>query len=224
MSTIDEKLTIKMREITGLTIQSSFHLGIEKCGVGGRIWKSGLAFCQFVEQYKMNFDNKSIIELGAGTGLSSIITLKSSKPKKLIITDVDQGCLKAIKQNIEINKSILNCERTEIRVENVNFGKDEDLNRIIKENVEGFDYVIGTDLIYGDYLVPLLTKGIDKLSYKKGCQIVLILNTIFPEVNEFIENIKKSGKFCVRVVEAEEMDDIFYKIKIFFIQRRKYCN
>ena len=215
---VDSAFNPKVMSICGLDIQSSFDFGITNCGVGGRIWKSAIAFCSFITKYNINFSNKSIIELGAGTGLCGM-AIAQYNPGKVLITDYDPGCIETIKQNVILNKEKVKVNAIETDI--LNFGNEEQLNIIQQKYPEGFDYVIGTDLIYAEKVIEFLITGIDKLSYKKGCQIILVLNNIFPEVEIFIKNLLKTGKFCVREFNAEEMDEMFYKITIFFIQVKK---
>ena len=56
---VDEAYNPKVKSICGLDIQSSFALDVEKCGVGGRIWKAAIAFVDMIEKYDMTFKDKS---------------------------------------------------------------------------------------------------------------------------------------------------------------------
>lgn len=215
---VDETYSDKVKSINDLNVQSSFDLDVEKCGVGGRIWKSAIAFADMVKRYDMSFRDKTIIEIGAGTGLCGLAAALSS-PSKVVITDIDPGCLKTIQLNVDLNETKI--EKSNIVVEKLNFGNDKNLDEIVAANPEGFDYVIGTDIVYGQDLIPLLIKGLNKLSFKEGCQIILVLNTIFPEVEMFFDELKKTERYSVRTFEAVEMDDMYYKINVFFIKVKK---
>ena len=215
---VDETYSDKVKSVCGLNVQSSFDLEVEKCGVGGRIWKSAIAFSDMVKRYEMSFTDKSIIEIGAGTGLCGLATCLTT-PKKVIITDIDPGCIETIKLNIELNKEQINNES--IEVQKLHFGNEDSLNEIIQANPEGFDYIIGTDIVYGEDLIPWVIKAMNALSYKEGCQIIIVLNTIFPAVEQFLDEVRKTGKYCVRSIDAGEMDDMYYRISVFFIKLKK---
>ena len=215
---VDEAYNPKVKSICGLDIQSSFDLDVEKCGVGGRIWKAAIAFVDMIEKYDMTFKDKTVIEIGAGTGLSGL-AIGMKQPQKVVITDVDPGCVETIKLNLEINKDKV--DKDSIDVKELNFGDKEALQKIIKEYPEGFDYVIGTDIVYGTYLIPLIITALDNLAFKEGCQIMIALSTIFPEVALFLDELKSTGRYLIREYDAGELDDMYYKVKVFFIKPKK---
>ena len=80
---------------------------------------------------------------------------------------------------------------------------------------------MGTDIVYGEDLIPWVIKAMNALSYKEGCQIIIVLNTIFPEVEQFLDEVRKTGKYCVRSIDAGEMNDMYYRISVFFIKKKK---
>jgi hypothetical protein len=81
-------------------------------GIGGDKWPAADQFCKVISQpksfefFSKLFNNARCIELGAGTGVVSILIEKIFNPKELIITDL-QDHIEHIEKNISINNSLL---------------------------------------------------------------------------------------------------------------------
>ncbi|XP_072329698.1 EEF1A lysine methyltransferase 3-like [Scyliorhinus torazame] len=55
-----------------------FKIGIgvnpfSKLGYGAIVWSTALGLCQYFEKERIHFSDKKVIELGAGTGMLSIL-------------------------------------------------------------------------------------------------------------------------------------------------------
>jgi hypothetical protein len=89
----------------GISVNLKVDLSI---GIGGDKWPAATQYCALVSDAKWFdffsylFDGKKIIELGAGTGLVSILIDKLYKPDVLLVTDLDSH-IDLICENIAIN-------------------------------------------------------------------------------------------------------------------------
>lgn len=70
---------------------------------GLNVWESALAISEWAIQNKNLFENKNILELGAGTGLSSLIISKCCLPKSIHITDGNDKVIENLRENVGNN-------------------------------------------------------------------------------------------------------------------------
>ena len=85
----NERVTIRL--------QNSFNL------VGLTQWQAGFYLAEYLLENKSIIDNKISLELGAGTGLTSILLNIHNKPSHIIITDYAPQIIENIKLNCEIS-------------------------------------------------------------------------------------------------------------------------
>lgn len=70
---------------------------------GLHAWESSIILSEWSIQNKAIFYNKNILELGAGTGLSSLIISKCCSPKTVTITDGNDKVLEILTENVSNN-------------------------------------------------------------------------------------------------------------------------
>uniref|UniRef100_A0A3P9I1D1 Uncharacterized protein n=1 Tax=Oryzias latipes TaxID=8090 RepID=A0A3P9I1D1_ORYLA len=153
---------------------------------GGVMWPAALALCSFLESNKhaVNLEGKTILELGAGTGLVSIVaTLLGGV---VTATDLPQ-VLSNLKANVMRNTRG-RCRHTP-QVAPLSWGFD--LEHTYPSSVYRYDYVLAADLVYyHDYLDELLA------TMKHFCQpgtTLIWANKVRFEIDRtFTENFKQA--------------------------------
>lgn len=70
---------------------------------GLNVWESAMALSELAVRNKSMFQNKEIVELGAGIGFSSIAIGKYCSPKKITITDGNDKVLEILNENVANN-------------------------------------------------------------------------------------------------------------------------
>lgn len=123
-------------------------------GYAGEVWDAALVFSYFLINKKSQAiitpQNKTIIELGAGTGIIGLIT-GALGAKKLILTDKG-GCTKLLAENYEVNKKLMSKD-IQFEVKELDWLKDD-----YKEIKDEIDYIVGSDLVWKDELIKPLSE------------------------------------------------------------------
>ncbi|XP_042311827.1 EEF1A lysine methyltransferase 3 isoform X1 [Sceloporus undulatus] len=111
-----------------------------------------LTLCEYFEEQKLNFWDKKVIELGAGTGVVGIVA--SLLGGDVTITDLPVA-LKQIEENIHRNLPVKCLGRT--RVCALSWGVDH------KTFPRNYDFILGADIVYLKDTFPLLIRTLQHL-------------------------------------------------------------
>jgi predicted nicotinamide N-methyase len=122
----------------------------------GVVWPSSLVLAHYMYDY--NAGAKSVLEVGCGIALSSLLLNKQNI--NITATDYHPETKAFLKRN-----TLLNGDK-EIAFERVNWSQNND-------NLGLFDVVIGSDLLYEDDHIGLLANFIEKHS-KSSCEVIII--------------------------------------------------
>ncbi|WP_028579259.1 class I SAM-dependent methyltransferase [Desulfogranum japonicum] len=122
----------------------------------GVIWPSGLVLAHFINNY--DFGSKRILEVGCGIALSSLLLNK--KHADITATDYHPEVEKFLQRNTLLN------EGEYIAFERVGWSDKNDQLGL-------FDLIIGSDLLYEDCHVELLSYFIEKHS-KPACEVIIV--------------------------------------------------
>ena len=155
------------------------------------------------------FAGKRVLELGAGTGSSSIAVVLSCLHSKavlpdIVFTDNDETVLKLCEQNCKSNLGAIN-----VSVENLGWGTKETV-KSHSEKIHSFDTVIATDVIYDlSALQPLFETaslmvnpgGIFILAHVPRASIDCDLKEICPSLERKILEQSRLHNFKVLVHE-----------------------
>ncbi len=94
------------------------------------VWKASLALADYLfHNHQLFLHNITVtlkvLELGSGPGLAGIFTQAYLRNSEVYLTDICHKSLNLIKENIEINKDLLNQEKLSVNYfEWGNFSKD----------------------------------------------------------------------------------------------------
>lgn len=72
---------------------------------GLNVWESALALSEWAIENTETFQSKRVLELGAGTGVSSLIIGKCCSPKSMHITDGNERVIENLRENVSNNFS-----------------------------------------------------------------------------------------------------------------------
>jgi predicted nicotinamide N-methyase len=122
----------------------------------GVVWPSSLVLAHYMADYET--DSKRVLEIGCGMALSSLLLNKQCAD--ITATDYHPEARKFLQRNTLLNEDKM------IAFERVNW---VDKN----ENLGLFDLIIGSDLLYEDAHVELLSNFIERHS-KPSCEVILV--------------------------------------------------
>lgn len=134
---------------------------------GMQVWATSLVFSRWVvklqEQESSSFENKNIIEIGAGAGVPGLVSLFYTKASTVTLTDVFSHTLNNLRFNVAANlKKNPSRSYSNVAVKELDWKNTETFPQ------GSFDIVIGSDLVYDDELVDCLVTQVDHLLSASG--------------------------------------------------------
>lgn len=115
-----------------------------KFGVAGEIWNSAflLSSLMISKKCKKLMENKTILEIGSGTGICGLFASLASA-KKVYLTDREDN-LEILYKNYEINKKLISANNCEISIKAVDWNYPPSFKNI----EDKIDLIIASDIIY----------------------------------------------------------------------------
>eukprot|EP00347_Sterkiella_histriomuscorum_P015695 403356046 len=217
--------TLKINESESLSLyeQVLFQNGQE----GFRIWEAGIVIARYIYHNKQQFEGKSILELGSGTGIGGLSALKFAQAQKLIFSDYTQEVLDGIAKNLKLLENDQSLKKSQIyECHLVDWTKEETHHSImqLKDNDEesSLDFIIATDVIYQGSPYPQLAQLLHKLlNQYKNCQALIIIPDQRMCKEDFLEKMKElgfkweveelnEGKYLCKALDNDKESDKYY--------------
>jgi predicted nicotinamide N-methyase len=203
-------------DCSSIVIKDSCDFEISLCGIGGRIWKSAVLLSTFLRSENLkkyiNFENKIILEIGAGSGVCGLVSA-TLNPKKVYLSDRDKGCLEVLQKNVDLNKANIQ-NLSDIEVIDFDWSNMEDYAKI-KENI---DIVIGSDVLYCSSMIECLINTV-----RKFCNNNTLIIFALPQRGDlcdlFLESLNKTCEWKIELVPDDLLVQKFYKHAIIFINK-----
>lgn len=184
-------------------------------------WQASLALADYILHHRDLVRNKSILELGAGTGLCGFILLKMCQPTKMLISDGSPQCVElmceSIKRNFPTaqeddeesgkyswNDKILQCSV-------IPWGSINDVEEVSSMKP---DVLIAADVVYDDSCFEDLSFAIDySFKLKDDCVVMYLAATVRNEhtLNGFLKKLGKhlAKLFVLYVITVSDL--IFFR-------------
>ncbi|XP_066542010.1 S-adenosylmethionine-dependent methyltransferase domain-containing protein [Hoplias malabaricus] len=171
---------------------------------GALIWPGAVALCSYLEQNQEQFNmlDKAVLELGAGTGLVSIVA--SLMGAWVTATDLPEIL---INLNFNLSRNTRGRCRYTPQVAQLTWG--EQLDRNFPSSIYNYDYILCADVVYHhDCLDELLVTM--KHFCSPGTTLLWANKIRFQSDLHFIENFKKAFNTTL-LSEITEGDVRIYK-------------
>lgn len=216
-----------IREFSFLSANFSF-IQRSSLGLGGCIWDGALVlskyFAKNFELFLPVFRDKTIMELGSGTGICGII-FSQFLPKTVFLTDL-QELSSLMRANIELNKELI-VKDSQILVEELIWGKEglPQIDSIWRKASQNIDFIIASDLIdsSGKFLIDLLDTLL--FCFEKNENLVIYnCYTMHKKatVLKFLELLREKG-LVYEEIKEKDMDEEYSSedIRIIVIKKLK---
>ncbi|KAL0221266.1 hypothetical protein RCL1_001120 [Eukaryota sp. TZLM3-RCL] len=172
------------------------ELSIVDAGLGSGLWDAAIIFSRFIYENSHIFENKTIIELGCGVGLCSIVAARFGS--SVIATDYMQSILDNLNYNIQLNdytdKDLPPLIKGRPDVASIMMTRllDWTCPEEVCHSLPKPDIIIGSELTYSTLNIHDLAKTLDLLA-KPTTVFYEILSTDREGVGEFLDVIKSRG-------------------------------
>nr|CAG4643460.1 EOG090X0C5G [Ilyocryptus agilis] len=165
-------LVRRKNHVDDYCLEIKHHVNTSLDLVGLQVWRGALLLADFLlhlsAELKITQD-KSILELGAGTGISSIVA--GMVTKQVLSTDIAKGnILSLIRTNVEQNSKWI---RGQIGVEELDFYKHDYPANLVTQ-VEQANIIIAADVVYHDDLTDAFLSTLKNLMSMGRQKIALI--------------------------------------------------
>ncbi|XP_053321378.1 protein N-lysine methyltransferase METTL21A-like [Spea bombifrons] len=165
----------------------------KELGVAAVVWDAAVVLCMYLETGAVDLNGRSVIELGAGTGLVGIVAAMLGA--RVTITDREVA-LDFLTMNVREN---LSSElQDKVSVTPLTWGKS-------LENFSTFDVIVGADIIYLEETFPELLKTILHLSSEDSL-VLLSCRLRYQRDQNFLDMLKQD--FVVTEVHYDSNTDV----------------
>uniref|UniRef100_A0A673A367 Methyltransferase like 22 n=1 Tax=Sphaeramia orbicularis TaxID=375764 RepID=A0A673A367_9TELE len=162
---------------------------VYRCDLGNcfffssKVWRGALLLADFIFSVPLMFKGATILELGAGTGLTSIIM--ATLAKTVYCTDVGEDLLNMCKKNVTLNKHLIEPTGGEVRVRRLDwlqkdFCTDADVEfswteEEIADIHNKTKFIIAADVCYDDDLTDGFFRTLYQLcsNFNHICQVFI---------------------------------------------------
>ncbi|ELW71473.1 hypothetical protein TREES_T100006228 [Tupaia chinensis] len=150
---------------------------------GAVVWPSALVLCYFLERNakQYNMVDKNVIEIGAGTGLVSIVaSLLGARVTATDLPDLLGNLQYNISRNTKTSKHLP-------QVKELSWGVSLDTN--FPRSSNNFDYILAADVVYAHPFLEELLVTFDHLC-KETTTILWVMKFRLEKENQFVDRFK----------------------------------
>ncbi|NXW62107.1 MET22 protein, partial [Eurystomus gularis] len=153
--------------------------------VGKQVWRAAFLLADYILFQRDTFRCCSVLELGGGTGITSIIM--GTVAKRVYCTDVGEDLLAMCEQNVALNKHLMEPGRGEVKVKELDWLKDgfctdpEATYSWSEEEIadlhEHCTVIMAADVFYDDDLTDALFRTLYRITHnlRSSCTVYLAL-------------------------------------------------
>ncbi|NXQ32110.1 MET22 protein, partial [Alaudala cheleensis] len=153
--------------------------------VGKQVWRAAFLLADYILFKRDTFRCCSVLELGGGTGITSIIM--GTAAKRVYCTDVGEDLLVMCEQNVALNKHLMEPGGGEIKVKELDWLKDEFCTdpeapyswseEEIADLLDHCSVIMAADVFYDDDLTDALFRTLYRITHnlRNSCTVYLAL-------------------------------------------------
>ncbi|KAF1970726.1 hypothetical protein BU23DRAFT_648864 [Bimuria novae-zelandiae CBS 107.79] len=180
------------------------HSVISSAGTTGlRTWEAALLLGQFLCSDRGNAAvcRKRIFELGAGTGMLSILCAKHLGVSGMVATDSDEAVVDAIKTNIFLNQ--LDASQVTVSTAALRWGRPLNATTFSEDfGMDVPDVLLGADVTYDKIVIPALVSSMREFFELNPALQILVAATIRNEQTfETFLNTCRRNRFTLEQID-----------------------
>lgn len=177
----------------------------ERLPYWAELWPAAIGLSRFISTHKNLIDQKTVLELGCGLGLTTLV-LARQNPARLLATDYEQDALDFAAENFKLNQITL----PEFRLLD---WRNPDLD-------QPFDCIVASDVLYEKrFFKPLLIIFKTLLAHKGQ---ILLAEPSRPIAHDFFELLFSHNFLSEKTDESVLQDGKAIKVSIHNIQKKTY--
>jgi len=167
---------------------------------GQIIWPAAAVLCQFAMKEREMFRGKAVLEVGAGVGISGL--LASHFAESVVLSDANEVILDLLRRNIAQNARE-NCSCWKL-----DWAVTDDLLEISSKFSNGFDIIIGSDVVYWrESILPLFTTIHKLLSHREQSRVIICYQSRAKNTDDFLLSTSESMGFLIDNIALESFMD-----------------
>nr|XP_019958495.1 PREDICTED: methyltransferase-like protein 22 [Paralichthys olivaceus]XP_019958496.1 PREDICTED: methyltransferase-like protein 22 [Paralichthys olivaceus] len=151
--------------------------------VGKQVWRGAFLLADFILSQALMFKGQTVLELGAGMGLTSVVMATTAKT--VYCTDVGEDLLSMCKRNVTLNSHMTEPAGGEVKVRQLDWHQhslctdaDEEFSWTEEEVADMYDhtsFIVAADVCYDDDLTDGLFRTLYRLcsSFTHTCTIFI---------------------------------------------------
>lgn len=178
---------------------------------GQILWPGCTLLMHWLDKNINLFNNKTAIEVGAGTAICSTFIAKFGNPQKVVATDGSEQVVELMQKNIDLHPDAKNIHCSLLRWD------QKSCQSLLNEefpNGEKFDFVFGSEIAYNENCVEGLVNTADALLKKDGKFIVGHIDRYAQTTRAFLNKLKNSG---FKIAEKIPWDDLInYRMEMIY--------
>lgn len=184
--------------------------------VGRQVWRGSLLLADYILHHHSHLKDKRILEVGAGTGIASIVAAFCGA--RVTATDIpNDGILEQIRRNVARNSHLIPPAGS-VRVASLDFANDTSMI-----DDEHFDLMLAGDVIYDDDITLNFVRFIERVAaistFKDTSVSIVIsmekryvftlsdLDTVAPAFDFFLEELEqlrqRQSRMSLEFLEAD---------------------
>ncbi|NWW91418.1 MET22 protein, partial [Rhynochetos jubatus] len=153
--------------------------------VGKQVWRAAFLLADYILFKRDTFRSCLVLELGGGTGITSVIM--GTVAKRVYCTDVGEDLLAMCEQNVALNKHLMEPGRGEVKVKELDWLKDELCTdpeapyswseEEIADLRDHCTVIMAADVFYDDDLTDALFRTLYRITHnlRNSCTVYLAL-------------------------------------------------
>ncbi|CAG5123520.1 unnamed protein product [Candidula unifasciata] len=172
-------------------------------GVSAMVWDSAIVLAEYLENHKHLVQDKKVLELGAGTGLTGLVA--AALGADVTLTERAEALA-------HLNSSIR--QNTQNRPWKISAKVLDWTKSVDPQGFSGFDVVLGSDIIYIEDTFEDLSRTVKSLAHDNSVHILLSCRIRYDRDLKFLDLLKVDFNVDEIFVDSQK------KIQVFSVHRR----